>query len=101
MMEGFGVHTSMWTMSWDQKGCEHAVAKACCKHIGDPLKGQVGNPPAPQGHQAVRRSCEFLSLSSLMSPVSCLLSAVCCLLSAVCCLLSVGVGPGNEQVTLQ
>ena len=27
-MEGFGVHTSMWTMSWDQRGCEHAVAKA-------------------------------------------------------------------------
>jgi D-psicose/D-tagatose/L-ribulose 3-epimerase len=27
-MEGFGVHTSMWTMSWDQAGCEHAVAKA-------------------------------------------------------------------------
>ena len=28
-MKGFGVHTSMWTMSWDQEGCEHAVAKAC------------------------------------------------------------------------
>tara|TARA_B100001057_G_scaffold162467_1_gene163121 strand:- start:42 stop:890 length:849 start_codon:yes stop_codon:yes gene_type:complete len=27
-MEGFGVHTSMWTMSWDQEGCETAVAKA-------------------------------------------------------------------------
>ena len=27
-MEGFGVHTSMWTMSWDQEGCEAAVAKA-------------------------------------------------------------------------
>lgn len=27
-MEGFGVHTSMWTMSWDRAGCERAVAKA-------------------------------------------------------------------------
>lgn len=27
-MEGFGVHTSMWTMTWDQAGCEKAVAKA-------------------------------------------------------------------------
>ncbi len=27
-MEGFGVHTSMWTMSWDRAGCEKAVAQA-------------------------------------------------------------------------
>ncbi len=27
-MEGFGVHTSMWTMTWDKAGCETAVAKA-------------------------------------------------------------------------
>jgi D-psicose/D-tagatose/L-ribulose 3-epimerase len=27
-MEGFGVHTSMWTMVWDRQGCERAVAKA-------------------------------------------------------------------------
>ncbi len=27
-MEGFGVHTSMWTMTWDREGCERAVAKA-------------------------------------------------------------------------
>jgi len=27
-LEGFGVHTSMWTMSWDKKGAEHAVAQA-------------------------------------------------------------------------
>ena len=27
-MKGFGVHTSMWTMSWDRAGCERAVAKA-------------------------------------------------------------------------
>lgn len=27
-MEGFGVHTSMWTMSWDRAGAEKAVAAA-------------------------------------------------------------------------
>lgn len=27
-MEGFGVHTSMWTMTWDKAGCEKAVAQA-------------------------------------------------------------------------
>ena len=28
MMQGFGVHTSMWTMSWDRAGAEKAVAAA-------------------------------------------------------------------------
>jgi len=27
-MEGFGVHTSMWTMRWDRAGCDRAVAQA-------------------------------------------------------------------------
>lgn len=27
-MEGFGVHTSMWTMSWDKAGAEKAIAAA-------------------------------------------------------------------------
>ena len=27
-MQGFGVHTSMWTMSWDRDGAERAVAAA-------------------------------------------------------------------------
>jgi len=27
-MQGFGVHTSMWTMSWDREGAERAVAAA-------------------------------------------------------------------------
>lgn len=27
-MEGFGVHTSMWTMNWDHEGAERAVAGA-------------------------------------------------------------------------
>lgn len=44
-MEGFGVHTSMWTMSWDQRGCEHAVAKA--RDYGmDFLEIALLDPPA-------------------------------------------------------
>lgn len=31
-MEGFGVHTSMWTMNWDREGAERAVAGA--SHYG-------------------------------------------------------------------
>ena len=27
-MEGFGVHTSMWTMNWDRAGAERTVAEA-------------------------------------------------------------------------
>lgn len=27
-MEGFGVHTSMWTMNWDRAGAEKAIAGA-------------------------------------------------------------------------
>ena len=27
-MEGFGVHTSMWTMNWDRAGAEKAIAAA-------------------------------------------------------------------------
>ena len=43
-MEGFGVHTSMWTMSWEQEGCEHAVAKACSYEM-DFLEIALLNPP--------------------------------------------------------
>jgi len=31
-MKGFGVHTSMWTMTWDRAGAERAVARAA--HYG-------------------------------------------------------------------
>ena len=44
-MEGYGVHTSMWTMSWDQKGCEHAVAKACSYDM-DFLEIALLDPPS-------------------------------------------------------
>ena len=43
-MKGFGVHTSMWTMSWDREGCETAVAKACSYEM-DFLEIALLNPP--------------------------------------------------------
>ena len=32
-MEGFGVHTSMWSMSWDRAGAELAIAKAASYNV--------------------------------------------------------------------
>ncbi len=43
-MEGFGVHTSMWTMTWDEPGCERAVAKASSYGM-DFLEIALLNPP--------------------------------------------------------
>lgn len=31
-MQGFGVHTSMWTMNWNREGAEHAIERAA--HYG-------------------------------------------------------------------
>ncbi len=42
-MEGFGVHTSMWTMSWDRDGAERAVAQAV-KYEMDFLEIALLNP---------------------------------------------------------
>lgn len=44
-MRGFGVHTSMWTMSWDRDGCERAVANAV-RHGMDFLEIALLDPPA-------------------------------------------------------
>ena len=44
-MQGFGVHTSMWTMCWDKKGCEYAVAKAQSYDM-DFLEIALLNPPS-------------------------------------------------------
>jgi D-psicose/D-tagatose/L-ribulose 3-epimerase len=44
-MEGFGVHTSMWTMNWDQAGAERAVA-AAVKYNVDFIEIPMLNPPA-------------------------------------------------------
>ena len=42
-MNGFGVHTSMWTMSWDRAGAERAVA-AAADHKMDFIEIALLNP---------------------------------------------------------
>jgi D-psicose/D-tagatose/L-ribulose 3-epimerase len=44
-MEGFGVHTSMWTMNWDPAGAERAVA-AAVKYNVDFIEIPMLNAPA-------------------------------------------------------
>lgn len=44
-MEGFGVHTSMWTMNWDRAGAEKAVA-AAAKYEMDFIEIALLNAPA-------------------------------------------------------
>jgi D-psicose/D-tagatose/L-ribulose 3-epimerase len=44
-MQGFGVHTSMWTMNWDRAGAERAVAAAAGYGV-DFIEIPMLNPPA-------------------------------------------------------
>ena len=44
-MQGFGVHTSMWTMSWDRAGAERAVA-AAARYKMDFIEIALLNAPA-------------------------------------------------------
>ena len=44
-MEGFGVHTSMWTMNWDRDGAEEAIAAATAYKM-DFIEIPMLNPPA-------------------------------------------------------
>lgn len=44
-MEGFGVHTSMWTMNWDRAGAEKAIA-AAVKYEMDFIEIALLNAPA-------------------------------------------------------
>ena len=44
-MQGFGVHTSMWTMTWDRAGAEKAVA-AAAKYKMDFIEIALLNAPA-------------------------------------------------------
>lgn len=68
-MEGFGVHTSMWTMTWDQPGCEKAVAKA--KSYGmDFLEIALLDPPnVDAGHsRKVLEAAQMRAVCSLGLP---------------------------------
>ncbi|PWL36703.1 MAG: D-tagatose 3-epimerase [Marivita sp. XM-24bin2] len=68
-MQGFGVHTSMWTMTWDRAGCEAAVAKA--KSYGmDFLEIALLDPPSVDAahSRAVLEAAEMRAVCSLGLP---------------------------------
>lgn len=64
-MEGFGVHTSMWTMSWDQPGCERAVAKAASYGM-DFLEIALLDPPSVDAAHS-RKTLEAHNMRSVCS----------------------------------
>jgi D-psicose/D-tagatose/L-ribulose 3-epimerase len=68
-MEGFGVHTSMWTMAWDREGCERAVAKAASYDM-DFLEIALLNPAAVDAahSRAVLEAHEMRAVCSLGLP---------------------------------
>ncbi len=64
-MEGFGVHTSMWTMRWDRAGCEAAVANA--KRYGmDFLEIALLDPPSVDTAHS-RQTLEAAEMRSVCS----------------------------------
>ncbi|TFL16212.1 sugar phosphate isomerase/epimerase [Jannaschia formosa] len=64
-MKGFGVHTSMWTMSWDREGCERAVAKASSYGM-DFLEIALLDPPSVDADHS-RRTLEAAGMRSVCS----------------------------------
>lgn len=64
-MEGFGVHTSMWTMSWDKPGCERAVAKAVSYGM-DFLEIALLDPPSVDAEHS-RKTLEAHKMRSVCS----------------------------------
>lgn len=64
-MQGFGVHTSMWTMSWDHEGCERAVAKAASYGM-DFLEIALLDPPSVDAAHS-RKTLESHHMRSVCS----------------------------------
>lgn len=64
-MQGFGVHTSMWTMSWDKEGCEHAVAKAQSYNM-DFLEIALLDPPSVDADHS-RKTIEAAGMRAVCS----------------------------------
>lgn len=64
-MEGFGVHTSMWTMSWDEPGCERAVSKALSYGM-DFLEIALLNPPMVNAEHS-RKTLEAANMRAVCS----------------------------------
>lgn len=68
-MEGFGVHTSMWTMNWDRQGAERAVAGAI-EYGVDFIEIPMLNAPAVDGPhtRALLEKNELTAICSLGLP---------------------------------
>lgn len=64
-MEGFGVHTSMWTMNWDRAGAEKAIA-AAAHYKMDFIEIALLNAPAVDA----RHSRELLEKNNLKAVCS-------------------------------
>ena len=64
-MEGFGVHTSMWMMTWDEPGCERAVAKASSYGM-DFLEIALLDPPSVNAAHS-RRTLEAADMRAVCS----------------------------------
>lgn len=64
-MRGFGVHTSMWTMSWDRAGCEKAVAKASAYKM-DFLEIALLDPPSVDAEHS-RKTLEAHNMRAVCS----------------------------------
>lgn len=64
-MKGFGVHTSMWSMSWDRAGAERSVA-AACDHGMDFIEIALLDPPSVDA-QHTRALLEKAGMSAVCS----------------------------------
>jgi len=71
-MNGFGVHTSMWTMSWDRAGAERAV-KAACDYGMDFIEIALLNAQAVDAEhsRALLEKNDMASVCSLGLPQEC------------------------------
>ncbi len=65
MMRGFGVHTSMWTMTWDREGAERAVAAAVADGM-DFIEIALLDPPSADADHS-RSLLEEAGLSAVCS----------------------------------
>ncbi|WSG99614.1 sugar phosphate isomerase/epimerase (plasmid) [Rhizobium johnstonii] len=64
-MEGFGVHTSMWTMNWDRAGAEKAIAGAVHYKM-DFIEIALLNAPAVDA----KHTCDLLEKNKLRAVCS-------------------------------
>ena len=65
-MHGFGVHTSMWTMNWDQAGAEKAIA-ASVGYGMDFIEIALLNAPAVDAEHSRRTAREEQSARCLLT----------------------------------